>query len=249
MISDPYRIRALYQPRDVAREYSRVRFSNATGALLHQREVHWVNRALQNRRPCRVLEIACGPGRLTAELQFEGAGVALDASCEMLAAAREAVKASERSMNWQFLRGDAFRLPFHEAFDFVVSFRLIRHFVCAERRMLYAEVRSALRPQGVFLMDALNRRGRPGPRLPKPTGGFGDLHDEAYTEVELRRELVESGFGKVEFFPVLCHRRLQGQITTWVGPRWPLLAHGLVRLLEFGGGVTVGGWVVKCMRA
>jgi SAM-dependent methyltransferase len=69
----------------------------------------------------RTLEIGCGEGRVTRDLQTRGhAVVALDSSSTLLSLAREAGPGGE------YILGDAARLPFDDAsFDLVVAFNTL----------------------------------------------------------------------------------------------------------------------------
>lgn len=59
------------------------------------------------------------------------------------------------------MRADARALPFKAAYDLVVSFGALGHFLPEERRPLFDGVYRALRPGGVFAL--------PMSRAPKPT--------------------------------------------------------------------------------
>jgi SAM-dependent methyltransferase len=64
----------------------------------------------------------------------------------------------------QWVRADARALPFAEAFDLVVSFGALGHFLPAERPALFAGVYRALRPGGVFAFPI----GAPSPIASRP---------------------------------------------------------------------------------
>jgi ubiquinone/menaquinone biosynthesis C-methylase UbiE len=58
---------------------------------------------------------------------------------------------------WRLVRGDAFHLPIGEdTFDFVMCFKLIRHFTRDDRLALLAETRGVLQPGGHLLLDIVN---------------------------------------------------------------------------------------------
>ena len=84
----PQEIQAYYEDPAVVRDYLRRRTAQPLNGVLHRRQVGFINRVIAARRPQRILEVAPGPGRLTAELDFGGAGIAVDGSAEMLAVAR-----------------------------------------------------------------------------------------------------------------------------------------------------------------
>jgi SAM-dependent methyltransferase len=94
----------------------------------------------------RGLDLCCGTGAglrvLRPLCREEVTGV--DFSAGMLAQARSA----HAGARW--VRSDARALPFAAEFDLVVSFGALGHFLPAERPALFASVRRALRPGGVF---------------------------------------------------------------------------------------------------
>jgi demethylmenaquinone methyltransferase/2-methoxy-6-polyprenyl-1,4-benzoquinol methylase len=115
-------------------------------------------RAAAPPREGRALDVACGSGKLTAELRRLAAGgtvVGLDFSARMLGvAAREAPEA-------RYVRGDGLRLPFPDAtFDAVTVAFGLRNFADPERGL--AEMRRVLRPGGRAVVLEFVRPG-PGP--------------------------------------------------------------------------------------
>lgn len=94
------------------------------------------------------LDLCCGTGvgaqRVLRRL-CTGTVVGVDFSTGMLA---QACRARPDAAVW--VRADARALPFRAAFDLVVSFGAFGHFLPRERPALFAQVRSVLRPGGVF---------------------------------------------------------------------------------------------------
>jgi ubiquinone/menaquinone biosynthesis C-methylase UbiE len=94
----------------------------------------------------RGLDVCCGTGAgmrvLTSVCQGQVTGA--DFSAGMLAQARRAYPDAE------WVRTDVRALPFAGTFDLAVSFGALGHFLPAERPALFAGVRRALRPGGVF---------------------------------------------------------------------------------------------------
>ena len=75
--------RRFYGKRDVARDYDRQRFGGASGARVNQRELALVESQLPPGG--RVLDLACGTGRLTRRLAALGYQVvAADSSIAMV---------------------------------------------------------------------------------------------------------------------------------------------------------------------
>ena len=161
------------------------------GAVLHARQVAFLNRVIGQLRPGRLLEVAPGPARLSAELRPVPLAVGMDFSPRMLAEARRRTR-TERGPGWRFVRGDGFALPFRSAtFDFAFSVRFVRRFEPGARQRLYAELRRVLRPGGHLVLDAQNRLVA-GPHRE----GRQDypVYDELWRRDELVAELEGAGF-------------------------------------------------------
>jgi ubiquinone/menaquinone biosynthesis C-methylase UbiE len=98
-----------------------------------------------------LLDVACGPGVVTAAIAVDAASViALDATEQMLDLAR-ARCAKAGLTNVEFKRGDAESLPFADGqFDGVVTRAAIHHF--ADPRRALREMRRVLRPGGTAVI-------------------------------------------------------------------------------------------------
>jgi len=161
------------------------------GAVLHARQVAFLNRVIGQLRPGRLLEVAPGPARLSAELRPVPLAVGMDFSPRMLAEARRRTR-TEHGPGWRFVRGDGFALPFRSAtFDLAFSVRFVRRFEPGARQRLYAELRRVLRPGGHLVLDAQNRLVA-GPHRE----GRQDypVYDELWRRDELVAELEGAGF-------------------------------------------------------
>jgi SAM-dependent methyltransferase len=94
------------------------------------------------------LDVCCGTGAGLRALRplCRGSVTGVDFSAGMLARARAADPAGDA----RWVRADVRAMPFTEAFDLAVSFGAFGHFLPAERPLLFAQVRRALRPGGLF---------------------------------------------------------------------------------------------------
>ena len=127
LIRDKGGLQQFYDDPNVVGTYLR-RKESPIGAVLHARQVAFLNRVIGTLKPQRLLEIAPGPARLSAELDPVPLAVGMDFSPNMLAEARRRTRAAGRPA-WQFVRGDGFRLPFATgSVDFVFSIRFVRRF-------------------------------------------------------------------------------------------------------------------------
>src|SRR5712692_4099670 len=186
-------IRDAYRAGQVAQPYVDQRFREPLGALLHDRQVKALTRIIRNQAPRRVLEIAPGPARLTVHVaRLLGSGVIIDTSAQMLTEARRRLGATG-APGWRIVQGDAFRLPFREAFDLVYSFRLIRHFGRADRGQLYADIAALLRPGGLLVFDAVNEVVS-APIRARSAPGEHRHYDALFRRDALIAELCDAGF-------------------------------------------------------
>lgn len=99
----------------------------------------------------RLIDVACGPGVVTAALAPNAASVvAFDATDEMLAKAKARCAKAGLS-NVEFKSGDAENLPFADAeFDGAVTRAALHHFAAPQRAI--SEMFRVLRPGGVAVM-------------------------------------------------------------------------------------------------
>lgn len=99
------------------------------------------------------LDLCCGTGAGVGTLRAlcEDRVTGVDFSAGMLAHAEAAFAGVRDAPRVEWVRADARRLPFHEEFDVVASFGAFGHFLPAQRPGLFAGVREALRPGGLFV--------------------------------------------------------------------------------------------------
>lgn len=203
-------LQAYYRDPNVVNVYIEKRTAQPFNGFLHAAQVGFINRALHERLPGRILEIAPGPARLTAELTPPVPIVVLDSSAVMLSAARERLHA--RNQACTFLQGDAFGLPFADgSFDFIFVLKLIRHFRLDDRKRLYAEIRRVLKPGGALVIDAQNRAVSLPHRTRKGVGSYR-IYDVLYEPGELADELEAAGFGVHRVVGIARHFALQRRL-------------------------------------
>lgn len=236
-------IKGFYDDPTVVESYLARRTGQPLNSVLHERQVAFLSRVIADLGPRRVLELAPGPGRLTAEVARVPFGVGMDFSPRMLAEARRGARAAGRR-EWSFVRGDGFRLPFATAaFDLAFSVRFVRRFELPGREALYAELRRVLRPRGHLVLDAQNRLVAEAHRAGRD--GY-PVYDELWRREELIAELERAGFAV---------RHLEG-IMRRFGWQWRLNrlrrlglagpARLLIRALEHGSDRNPSTWMVLC---
>jgi ubiquinone/menaquinone biosynthesis C-methylase UbiE len=243
-IDHPKDLKRYYQDRDVAGTYMRRRTGQPLNGVLHRRQVQFLNRALSQRTPHRVLEIACGPGRLTAAMRGYRLGVAVDSSAEMLETAQHRMNGSAGP--WSFLRTDAFTLPFQaQSFDAVYTLRFVRHFQAEDRQRLYGEIRRVLRPRGLFMVDALNREVSYPYRVARGLQHY-HIYDVLYRREEIEAELEHAGFRVVAVEGIIKHFSLQRPLNRLRRFHLAGLATALIECLEYLPGQSPWTWMIGC---
>lgn len=172
-------------------------------------QVGWGLRVIERLSPRpdeRILDVGCGTGRLTLEIGRrvpQGMAVGIDLSAPMLRVAAHAAQAGGGSLHW--VRGDAARLPFENAFDAVFSTATL-HWI-EDHARTFQTVLAALRPGGRFVAQAGGGRNlerlysRAGvlARAPEFAGAFAGWRDPWNFRApdETRTLLERTGFGKV----------------------------------------------------
>lgn len=210
MNHDKAKIQTLYDCKSVAEEYIRIRFAKPLGAVQHRIQVRAINQTIHNYKARNILEIACGPARLTTEIRGFANGVAIDNSHEMLSIAKHRVSNNNQ---WRFLNGDAFNLQIDEEFDLIYSFRFIRHFELKDRTKLYSNVSDLLTESGIFVFDAVHyEKHKCIQNLEKKRDI--EIYDKIYlTQHELVTELDRAGFEVLEIKEVVRHFYIQAVIS------------------------------------
>lgn len=191
-------IKEYYKTERVVEEYIKKRFDSAVGFLRHREQVKFINSLIKENSIKNVLEVACGPGRLTADIYGFKYGLAVDTSELMLKIAKE------RAPHWKFKKMDAFNLNLKKKFDLVISFRLLRHFKKEDRRRLYFQIKKILKPKGYFIFDAISKHFK---ILYKLRGG--KVFTKYFSQQEIKHELEESGFKVLKIKPIVNHFLLQ----------------------------------------
>ena len=126
-------------------------------AAYHAWETKTLLSSLKPKRNLRVLDLACGLGRVTAPLAATGARVVgLDNAMAMLLAARTKTR---RPRSAAFTQGFAGRLPFADgAFDAVLCLGLLEHLPAWLQRDTLSECMRVLAPRGGLYLVLNNNR-------------------------------------------------------------------------------------------
>lgn len=238
-LSSEKEIQSAYSGSDVAEAYVAGRFESELHRLLHDRQVASINRVMRERRPARSLEIAPGPGRVTREVIPGGDLICLEFNEGMIEQGR---RTCSRVAEW--VQGNAFELSFSEPFDFVYTFRFIRHFQLEDRQRLYAQIRNVLKPGGVLVFDAVCERFSKPLREARPEEY--PIYDKLFRREELIEELRTAGFQIQRLEAVQKFVSLQSQSQVYVGPRAAWLNRMIIRGLDSLPRRDGLEWIVEC---
>jgi ubiquinone/menaquinone biosynthesis C-methylase UbiE len=242
-------IRRAYEDEQLADDYVHSRYEDDRfGRVLHAAQIDVLRRVLHDKCDAPILEVACGPARLTAELPDVRRGLALDGSRAMITIA--ARRLGERGVRgWRLLCGDAFELPFTSGrFEVLLSFKLIRHFDAAGRAALLREFARVLKPGGMLLLDVAHKNATEW--LHKKWGVPGSWVDDYYFDASsLRAEVEREPFRVDRLHAIQRPIALQYLVDARVAGRWPRVADTLSRTvnrLPFGQPLE---WIAQCRRA
>ncbi|MER7486545.1 class I SAM-dependent methyltransferase [Streptomyces sp. NPDC126497] len=160
------------------------------------------------------LDLCCGTGAGVEVLSrvCRGSVTGVDFSAGMLSVARRRARPPGPPVRW--VRADARALPFGPVFDLVVSFGAFGHFLPREVPVLFAQVRSVLRPGGRFVFPVV-APPRPGSPTSVMLLGFDTvmrvrnavrrppfvMYYRTFRLGDVRRELTRAGF-RVELWPL-----------------------------------------------
>ena len=245
-MSEPIRsktgIAEFYDDPQVVDTYLQNRKAQPLGSVLHARQVGYLNQVLDELSPRRVLELAPGPARLSADLRPVPVAVGMDFSPRMLAEARRRTRA--RGLTWHLVRGDGFALPFaSRSFDLAYSVRFVRRFEREPRRRLYAEIQRVLRPGGHLVLDAQNRLVA-GEHREGRTGY--PVYDELWRRDELVDELESVGFRVRHLEGIMRRFTWQWRLHRLRRFRLGGAARLLIRALEWTSDANPSTWMVLC---
>ena len=233
-----------YQKTAVTSKYVGNRFKEPIGTLKHQKQITTINQFISKKKNPTVLDLACGPARLTRDMKGVYKGYALDTSKPMLELARKSV-----GTQWKVQEGDAFNLPFKkESLDVVTTFRFIRHFERNDRHKLYAEIHRILKKDGYLILDVLNKKPTNILRLigKQNYQVYDVLYNSLYT---FEQEMNNEGFHIIYARPIVHHTITQmtiSKITSKIGLH--ALGHRAVQSLEKVGGKSPWEWITVLQK-
>lgn len=202
-------VKKWYEREDIAKQYLSGKFSNSLGKIRHEKNVKIINSIIKKKKVKKILDLACGPARLTSELKGNFLGIAVDSSEEMLKIAKKRLK----SNRWNIKKMDAFKVSqLNTKFQVITCFRFIRHFNYIERTKIYSEIKSLMEKDSYLIFDAVNKKKWQQIRKISTFLGKRDIvkvYDKFYTRKELIEELNNNGLKVIKLAPILNNYLIQ----------------------------------------
>jgi SAM-dependent methyltransferase len=249
---DEQSVRSLYEDLTVAETYIHQRFGHAWGRVMHQKQAAEINKVIEEAKPENILEIAPGPARLATELKGVRHGLMIDNSAPMLALAKRRLQEAGLAQLWEVEQGNAFELEkLRRRFNFVFTFRFIRHFREVDRERLYSAIGACLERGAVLMFDVVNESMRDkldARQLHKDPTQLA-VYDVTYSTDSFQREMETNGFKIIRLTPVINHFFTQSWINHRLGQRLPKPSSALVRLLEMIPSQEPLEWIALCQKS
>jgi SAM-dependent methyltransferase len=211
-------------------------------------ETDLIWRLLEMEPGMRVLDLACGHGRIANRLAMRGCRVTgLDATALFLDLARR--DATVRGVDVEYVEGDMRSLPWTRAFDRVVNwFTAFGYFDDGGNREVLGQIARVLQPGGRVAMDLINRDWLVQNFHPERIAGErdGDLMVDRHRIDPLTSRLVTDRFivrsGRVRHVPYFVRLWTFTELRDWLmgvgfsavdgyGEEGSPLSHGSRRLV------------------
>ena len=191
-----------YQQEEIAANYTQDRFTSISLKyfdLLERQNLCAIIEDWFLKFPLRILDLACGDGRITKECIKYGTCMAADASEAMLRIVKERFQKRENPPILKVF--DIAADPIEGQYDLITCFRYIRHFEYKMRKLFYRKIWEHLAEDGIFIMDVPNFDFE----LPlKAITGWENynIYDVFWTKEGILEELQKNGFSVKYLLPV-----------------------------------------------
>jgi SAM-dependent methyltransferase len=220
-ISSKDGLKEYYKKQKVVDTYVKDRFSTPLGRYMHVSQVLFLNKFVKGKR---IMDLACGPARLSKDIRGFVEAYALDYSDEMIQIAESIL------LGWKIKKVDAFAFSLKEEFDLIYSFRFIRHYHLKERVKVYTQIKKHLKKDGIFIFDAVNYDKSYHVRKRKGFHHY-QIYDRLYKKKDLIKELKENGFKDIKLYPCLNH------------------LYTITAISKLTAAISIPGWGYKLIRS
>ncbi len=132
-------------------------FSRRTPTI--RKQINWIHQQLLQKKPSKILDLACGPGLYTQRFAQRGHQCyGIDIAPAAIDYAREQARTSNLACEYHC--GDILELDYDRDFDFVFfNFAAFNYFPKPQAKRIIQKIARALKPQGVLLIECLCTQG------------------------------------------------------------------------------------------
>lgn len=196
------KMKEYYQQQEVANKYTQDRFTSKALKCFDFIERQNIDLIIEDRfediKP-KILDIACGDGRITQECIKYGETTSIDSSQAMLDIVNDRFKSETNKPNTKIC--DIISDDVDGTFNVITCFRYVRHFEYATRKLLYKKILSHLSDGGIFIMDVPNLKFE---LQLKNSSGWEkyNIYDVFWTKESIIEELENNGFRVFYIMPV-----------------------------------------------
>lgn len=196
------KMKEYYQQQEIADKYTEDRFTSKALKCFDFIERQNIDLMIEDKfesiKP-KILDIACGDGRISQECVKYGETTSIDSSQAMLNIVNDRFKSQENKPKTQLC--DIISEDIEGRFNVITCFRYIRHFEYATRKALYKKILSHLTDGGIFIMDVPNLKFE---LQLKNINGWDkyNIYDVFWTKENMIDELEKNGFKVFYIMPV-----------------------------------------------
>ncbi len=116
-------------------------------------ELNCIFKSLAGLKSGRILDVACGVGRVAIEMANRGFFVTgVDVSQEMLEVCDKNVRAAGITNNLKLIRSDACKIPLEETYDVSICVGLLEHLPNQQRQHVVSELIRLTKTNGIILL-------------------------------------------------------------------------------------------------
>jgi 2-polyprenyl-3-methyl-5-hydroxy-6-metoxy-1,4-benzoquinol methylase len=203
LVKGHQKMKEYYQQQQVADKYTETRFTSKAlkcfDYIERQNLELMIEDRYQNYPNMKILDIACGDGRISQECIKYGNTTSIDSSQAMLNIVDDRFKDLENKPTTQLC--DIISEDVEGRYNVITCFRYIRHFEYATRKLLYKKILSHLTDSGLFIMDVPNLKFE---LQLKDISGWEkyNIYDVFWTKESIVEELEKNGFKVFYIMPV-----------------------------------------------
>lgn len=195
-------MREYYSNNEVAVTYNANRFETFPENcfdLLERKSINIIIEDYFNKSDLKILDIACGDGRILQENLRYGNCTAVDSSEAMLSIVRK--RFEDKLDRLETVNADFFDDNVDGKFDVITTFRYIRHFEYAKRKELYEKLKQNLKQNGLLIFDVPNINFEIKQKLEHGWGSY-NIYDVFWQKDGFIDEMEKNGFIVKYIIPV-----------------------------------------------